>query len=114
MKKSLFSVSEVLEGLFKKKKSPLSSGYFICQLTRFWEEIAGEEIAKTGCPVQFQNEELTIALPSSAHLHEMHFVKEALRKKINKKFPERKIKKIILKVDTQPFLNKDLVDKILS
>lgn len=110
--RSFSSISEVLENLFKKKKSPLSSGYFICQLVRFWEEIAGAEIANTGYPVQFKDGELTIALPSSSHLHEMHFVKEALRSKINKKFPEREVKKIILKVGNKSSINKELANKI--
>ena len=114
MKKALSTISEVLEHAFKRKGSPLSEGYFICQLIRIWPEIAGQEIAKTGHPVQFKNRELTIALPSSSHLHEMHFVKEALRYKINQKFPERKIKKIILKVGTESFIENEWVDKILS
>ena len=114
MKKGFSAVSDILEDVMKKKNSPLSGGYFICQLIRCWQELAGEEIAKTGRPVQFKNQELTLALPSSSHLNEMHFVKEALRHKINERFPDRKIKRIHLKVQSQSFIDEKWIDQILS
>ena len=98
MKKRLTSLSDILEGLFKKKTSVFSDIYFLYCLKQAWPELAGGEIAKTGRPLSFKNQELIIALPSSSHLHEMHFVKEALRKKINAFFPHIKIKKILLQV----------------
>lgn len=98
MKAPLVSLSYVLEKLFKKKQSPFSKIYFLFQLRQNWAQLAGEEIAKSAFPVQFKNQELILAMPDSAHLQEMHFAKETLRKKINKQFPEKKIQKIILKV----------------
>lgn len=98
MKPSLVPLSSVLEKLFKKNRSPLSEIYFLFQLGRGWKELAGEEIASFAWPVQFKNQELILAMPDSTHLQEMHFAKEPLRKKINCRFPEKKIQKIILKV----------------
>ena len=98
MKTSLSSLSSILEKLFKKDQSPFSEIYFLFQLSLNWKQLAGEEIAKSAKPIQFKNRELILALPDSTHLQEMHFAKEFLRKKINKRFPEKKIQKISLRV----------------
>ena len=102
-KKSLVSVSAVLENLFKNKQSPFSEVYFLFQLSQSWKQLAGEEIAKSASPIQFKNHELVLALPNSTCLQEMHFAKEALRKKINRRFPERKVQKIVLRVKKKAF-----------
>ncbi len=114
VKKQLFSVASILEELFKKPKSPLSEGYFLCQLHQMWEELAGEEIAKVAHPVGFKNHRLTIALPSSSHVQEMHFVKETLRQKINQIFPDKKVKRIYLQVKNSKPLNFKSIKKIIS
>ena len=98
MKNTLSPLRDVLEELFKKKSSLFSDIYFLHCLKKDWQELAGEEIAKTGTPLCLKKGELTIGLPSSSHLHEMHFVKETLRKKINRKFPHIKLVKIHLQV----------------
>ena len=104
MKRPLFPVASILEELFKKPKSPLSEGYFLCQLHQAWGELAGEEIAKIAQPIRFKNNQLTIALPSSSHIQEMHYVKETLRQKINASFPDKKIKSIYFQVkDAKPW-----------
>ena len=94
MKKKLLPISSVLEDLFKRKNSPLSEGYFLCQLNQVWESLAGSEIAKMAQPISFKNHQLTLSLPSSSHIQDMHFVKEALREKINKQFPDKKVNRI--------------------
>ena len=97
MKKPLISVSSALESLFKKKDSPLSEVYFLFQLKRNWSHIAGNKISEIAVPSQFKNNNLSLNLPDSAHLQEMHFAKETLREKINQHFPTAKINKITLK-----------------
>ena len=113
-KHRLTSAADILEDIFKNKKSGLSDGYFLCQLVSFWKDIAGESIAKTGQPVKVTKQELTISLPSSCHLQEMQFVKEDLREKINKLFPHRRIKRIRLKIQTEDAIDTKWTDKILS
>ena len=98
MKNPFFSLSSILESLFKKEQSPLSEIYFLFQLNRSWKQLAGEEIAKSAKPSQFKNQELVLILPDATHLQEMHFSKEPLKKKINKWFPEKKVQKITLRV----------------
>lgn len=94
----LIHLSDILEELFKTKASIFSDIYFLYCLKKSWAELAGREIARTGTPVSFKNRELTLALPSSSHLQEMHFVREALRNKINSAFPHAKVEKILLSV----------------
>lgn len=99
MKKKLIPLRDILEELFKK--NPVFSDiYFLYCLKKSWLSLTGEEITKASYPLRFKNKELTIALPSSSHLQEMHFVKEALRKKINSSFPHIKVAKILLQVKT--------------
>ena len=90
-------LSEIILGLFKKKGSLFSDAYFLFRLSQQWKELAGEEISKCAEPVQFKNQALVLALPDSSHLQEIHFFKEILRKKINRRFPDKNIQKIILK-----------------
>ena len=97
-KNKLTCLSDILEELFKTKASVFSDIYFLYCLKKSWTKLAGGEIAKTGAPGSFKNQELTLILPSSSHLQEMHFIKEALRKKINSTFPHIKVKKILLSV----------------
>ena len=94
----LLTAGAILESLFKGKNSPLSEGYFLCQLNQVWEDLAGEEIAKNGRPILFKNSQLFIALPSSSHIQEMCFIREDLRRKINSRFPDRNIKRIIFQL----------------
>jgi len=110
----LSSISSILEEVFKKPKSPLSEGYFLCQLTQVWEELVGEEIAKVAFPVQFKNHQLTLSLPSSSHIQDMHFVKDTLRKKINQHFPDRKVYRILLKVKGSTSINFKSITNIQS
>lgn len=113
-KHRLTSAADILEDIFKNKRSVLSDGYFLCQLVSFWKDIAGESIAKAGQPVKVTKQELTISLPSSCHLQEVQFVKEDLRKKINQLFPHKRIKRIRLKIQTEDAIDTRWTDKILS
>ncbi len=99
MKAPLIPLSAVLENLFKDSKSVFSEIYFLFQLRQNWRHLAGEEIAGAASPVQFKNQELILALSDSASLQDIHFAREALKKKINRHFPDRKIQKIVLRVE---------------
>jgi len=91
-------LSSVLESLFKKQRSVFSEIYFLFQLRQNWQKLVGEEISKFALPVQFKNQVLVLALPDSTHLQEMHFVKDILRTKINRQFPEKKIQRVALRI----------------
>lgn len=97
---SLSSLQEVMEAIMKERpSSPFQNLYFLCALRRQWPSLAGAEIAAAAAPRGFKNHELTLGAESSAQLHDLHFVKEALRRKINRKFPRAEVKKIHLRVN---------------
>ena len=96
-RKGLLSLKEILSALLRKEGSVFAEIHFLKELQRRWPELAGAAIAETGRPVSFKNRTLTIALESSSSLHEMHFVKEALRKKLNRLFPHIQTAKIRLR-----------------
>ena len=102
MKPKLTPISTVVENLFKKESSPFSEIYFLFQLHKSWKQLAGQDIAKWASPIQFKNQELSLSLPDSTHLQEMHFAKEALKNNINNRFKDKKVKKIILRVARYP------------
>lgn len=108
MKKKLIPLRDILEDLFKKNTA-FSDIYFLYCLKKSWLSLTGEEITKVSCPIRFKNKELTIALPSSSHLQEMHFIKETLKRKINHSFPHIKVAKILLQVQTSAKLYADPV-----
>ena len=97
MKKKLIAISSVIEELFSKKSSQFSEIYFLSQLNQSWKKLSGGEISQQAKPIQFKKQILFLQVPDSTYIQEMHFVKEALKNKINQKFPEYKVKKIILK-----------------
>ena len=101
MKKSLVSISSVLENLFKKKSSHFSEIYFLFQLKQAWKQIVGNKISELAIPNHFKNNNLFLNLPDSTHLQEMQFAKETLKEKINDRFPSAKVHKITLTVKSQ-------------
>ena len=105
-KKGLLSLKEVLSGLLRREGSVFAEIHFLRELQRRWPELAGEAIAETGRPVSFKSRTLTIALENSSSLHEMHFVKEALRNKLNRLFPHIQTSKIRLKARPARLLRK--------
>ena len=98
-RKGLLSLKEILTGPLFKEGSVFAEIYFLRELQKRWPELAGAAIAETGRPVRFENRTLTVALESSSSLHEMHFVKEALRKKLNRLFPHIQTAKIRLRTE---------------
>lgn len=101
MKKGLKSVACLLEEVLKKQKSPLAEGYFLSKLNHVWQDLAGCEISKIAKPIAFKNHQLTLSLPSSSHMQDMHFIKEGLKEKINQQFPNEKVKNIYLQIRNQ-------------
>lgn len=89
---------EIISALFRRKGSPLAEGHFLSELNRVWEDLAGEAIASAGRPVRFKSRRLFVALPSSACIQDMYFIEEPLRQKINSRFPDKKIKKIVFQL----------------
>lgn len=100
-KKTLAPASYLLERLFKRPQSPLSEGYFLCQLNQVWEDLAGEQISKHSQPIGYKYGQLTLIVSTAGHAHEFQFIKETLRKKINERFPHKKVKRIFFQVKTQ-------------
>ena len=91
------ALSDIVEGLFTEKSSQFLEIYFLFQLRQAWTKIAGEEISQKAKPIKFKNQTLFLRLPDSTHIQEIHFVKEALKNKINQHFPDYKIQKILFK-----------------
>ena len=91
------ALSAVVEGLFTEKSSQFLEIYFLFQVRRAWAKIAGEEISQRAKPIKFKNHILFLKLPDSTHVQEIHFVKESLKNKINRHFPEYKVKKLLFK-----------------
>lgn len=114
MKRQLKPISSILEEIFKRKKSPLAEGYFLCQLNQAWPQLAGNEISKIAQPIAFKNHQLIISLPSSSHIQDMHFVKETLRAKINKHFPDKKVNRIQFQIRKYQKFNSKFLKNITS
>ena len=89
------ALSTVVEGLFTEKSSQFLEIYFLFQVRQAWTKIAGEEISQRAKPIKFENQILFLKLPDSTHIQEIHFVKEILKNKINRHFPEYKVEKLL-------------------
>ena len=93
---SLSTLKDVMQGLLRRS-SPFSDLYFLWRLKEEWPSLAGSEIAQSARPCGFKNQALILGADSSGQLQDLHFVKEALRQKINRRFPRPGVKKIILR-----------------
>ena len=98
MRKKLVPLSSVIENVFTNQSSAFLEISFLFQLRKSWEKIAGKDFSEKAWPSHFKKNELFISLPDSSYIQEMHFVKDTLREKINKKFPFYKVRKIRLQL----------------
>lgn len=77
--------SEVLQALFEDGKSPLSGPFLRWKLWARWKEVVGETIAASTEPVSYQNGILWLWVRHSAWMQQLMFVRDDIRKTINKK-----------------------------
>lgn len=76
-------VSNVLQSLFTKGKSPLSDQFLRWRLWSTWHEVVGEEMAQYSTPVGFYDGTILIWVRTAAHMQEMNYGRELLRNRIN-------------------------------
>lgn len=67
-----------------------------------WSEIVGEAVARHSQPVSLKKGVLVIVTHDSVWKHHLELLKDALADKINGRFPEPLIEKIVLKVGEVP------------
>ena len=79
--KKLHSVSEVIRDVQISKNE---STFTCIQIYQNWSKIIGSPWFKICKPVGYNDSYLIVKVPSSAHIHELHFQKESFIQKINK------------------------------
>lgn len=76
-------VSNVLQAIFTRGNSALSDQFLRWRLWNSWAELVGPGIAAYSTPVGFNKGILIIWVRTPAHLQEMNYGREILRKKVN-------------------------------
>ncbi len=76
-------VSNVLHALFTRGDTPLSDQFLRWQLWNAWENLVGANISSYSTPVGFQRGVLLIWVRTPAHLQELNYGRELLRRKVN-------------------------------
>ncbi len=91
--------SDALHSLFENGKSPLSQQFLRWKLWRRWEDYVGPSIAHVSEPVGYVRGGLYIWVKSSSWMHQMVFMRETMRDKINEKLGFDFIRQIHLTLD---------------
>lgn len=92
-------VSNVLQNLFGRGKSPLSDGFLRWKIWHQWQDIVGPQIASYSQPVGYSDGYLFVWVKTSAHLQELNYGRDLMRDKINKVIGFHWVKGIKLTVD---------------
>lgn len=95
----LLPVSNILQELFVQDKSPLADQFQRWKLWQNWSVAVGPVIARYSAPVLYDRGTLVIWVKSSAHMHEMAYVMDALREKINRHVGQDWVRFIRLTMD---------------
>jgi hypothetical protein len=96
MKKGLSPISSLLKTM--SKNLGLEKGMDLFHLREAWPEIVGPAIASHTAPQAIRYQALTIHVDGAAWLHELSFLKEDLRQKINRRIADHPIHTVRLKI----------------
>ena len=90
------NAAQVLQGLFKNSKSPLSEGFQRWRLEKNWSQVVGDQFSRYTRPVDFNRGTLVIAVNNSVLMTELQFFRSTLIAKVNEYVGYRWVKKIRL------------------
>jgi len=83
-KSNLVPVSNVLQALLGRGKSPLRDSFTRWKLWRYGGEIVGPSVGSMSAPVELKRGVLVIWAKSSAQMQDLHFISAAIKLKVNK------------------------------
>ncbi len=101
-KSDLNSASDVLQSLIGDVQSPLGNSFQRYKLSRKWPEIVGEAISENSKPVSFYKGILYVWAKNSAWLHQLNYMKDHIRDKVNSHVGHEWTSEVRFKLDQRP------------
>ena len=98
-KDELRSMSDVLQGLFEGARSPLAGGFKRFQLEYEWPQVVGASLASDTLPVGYFKGTLYVWVSHPTLMHQMGFLKDEIKVKINRHLKMEYVKKIVFTLD---------------
>ena len=95
----LLPVSNILQSLFVQCKTPLSEQFLRWKLWNSWAEVVGPVLSQYSEPVAYRRGTLVLWVKSAAHMHDMTYVLENIREKVNEFLGQNWAKSIRLTLD---------------
>ena len=92
--KKISSAGEVFLGLKSQKKKNWPLPLICIPIAENWKQLAGPKWAEESSPVSFKNHCLFVRVPSSCHIQEISFEKEAILARVNNFIGSEKVRDI--------------------
>ncbi len=96
MKKGLSPISPLLKAM--SKNLGLEKGMDLFRLKEGWPDIVGHTIASHTSPQAIRYHVMTLHVDGAAWLHELSFLKEEIRQKINRQLGKNVVRSLRLKI----------------
>lgn len=94
---SFHTVDSILKNTFKNLN--VDENIKVYSIWKSWEKIVGADLAKQTKPAFIRRDCLTIFVQNHVWMNELQYMKEELLRKINEFSEERKISKILFKIE---------------
>lgn len=107
----LHTASDVLQALLTNGKGGLSQQFQRWRLWRQWPQVVGGELAKTTCPVGYQNGTLILWVDHPARIHDLHYVKDAIIEKVNGHLNRKWVRRLQFTTDRKSVPNLEESDE---
>ncbi len=104
MKKGLSPISPLMKAM--SKNLGLEKEMALFRLKEGWPDIVGPAIASHTAPQAIRYHTMTLHVDGAAWLHELSFLKEEIRKKINRQLGNNVVRSLRLKIGPVASLNK--------
>lgn len=95
-RKSFIHIKEVIDNIFTTSTLPVNLDD--TRIWKVWDGVVGKKIAQHARPSSIKRGVLVVKVTDSVWLHELEFMTEAIKEKLNSKLQRDAIKKIRLKV----------------
>lgn len=96
MKKGLSPISPLLKAL--SLNLGLEKGIDLLKIKESWPEIVGDAIASHTAPQVIHHHVMILHVDGAAWLHELSFLKEEIRQKINRQIGSQRVRSLRLKI----------------
>ncbi len=99
--------ADVLQALMENSRSPLAGGFRRYQLEQEWPHVVGPQLSEQSLPVGFIKGCLYIWVAHPAMIHQLGFMKEDIKRRVNEHLGFKFVNKVTFTLDRKAALPKE-------